>query len=119
MKDPRNDLINHFTFKAFLFRGQRANEPLVVTAKIHACQEDVDCVPVSFCTMILNIKFDLTFCLILQTSCDSSRFKRSPVEITNSSAIIHDFDSQFAIRVVGLKDHSASITEDDFPYGKL
>jgi hypothetical protein len=46
VKDPRNDLIHHFTFKAFLFRGQRANEPLVLTAKIHACQDDVDCTPV-------------------------------------------------------------------------
>ncbi|OXA62258.1 hypothetical protein Fcan01_03176 [Folsomia candida] len=81
LKDTRNDLINHFNFKAFLFRGQRANEPLVVTAK---------------------------------KSCGISRSKRSPVEITNASAIIHDWDSRMAIRVVGLKDQSSSLTEEDF-----
>lgn len=43
LRDPRNDLVYHFTFRAFLFRGQRTNEPLLVTAKVRACQERDDC----------------------------------------------------------------------------
>ena len=43
IRDPRNNLVHHFTFRAFLFRGQRANEPLIITAKVQACQEAAEC----------------------------------------------------------------------------
>lgn len=43
------------------------------------------------------------------------RRKRSPVELHNASSIVHDYDSQLALRVVGLKDHPSSI-DDEFPF---
>lgn len=50
-------------------------------------------------------------------ACESGRrIKRSPVEIHNSSAIVHDYDSKLALRVVGLKDHPSSILDDEFPF---
>lgn len=42
------------------------------------------------------------------------RQKRSPVELHNASSIVHDYDSQLALRVVGLKDHPSSILDDEF-----
>ncbi|CAL8122546.1 unnamed protein product [Orchesella dallaii] len=49
--------------------------------------------------------------------CESGRrVKRSPVELHNASSIVHDFDSQLALRVVGLKDHPSSILDDEFPF---
>jgi hypothetical protein len=36
--------------------------------------------------------------------------------LDKNSSMTHDWNSQLALRVIGLKDHSASFTEDDLPF---
>ncbi|CAG7730795.1 unnamed protein product [Allacma fusca] len=96
LRDPRNNLVHHFTFRAFLFRGQRANEPLIVTAKVQACQEPGECNP--------------SDCISRPGDPNIKRYKRT-VELHNSSSIIRDYDTQLALHVIGLRDY---MTEKDF-----
>ncbi|CAG7827664.1 unnamed protein product, partial [Allacma fusca] len=100
VRDLRNDLVHHFNFRAFLFRGQRANEPLIVTAKVQACQEAGECKP--------------SDCMSRSSDSTAKRYKRA-IEHHNASSIIHGYDSQLALHVVGLRDDPASITPKTTP----
>lgn len=45
--DPHNPLVVSFSFRAFMFQDMLDGDTLRISAKIMACQEQVDCQPVS------------------------------------------------------------------------
>jgi len=129
LRDPRNDLVHHFTFKAFLFRGQRANEPLIVTAKVQACQERDDCdfvshqliEPPPFSLIIILSLFDFQSDCGMTGENDEGRYRRSLLDDLESSprsppsnVTSMNWNSQLALRVVGLKDLHPSPSLTDF-----
>lgn len=48
--DPHNPLVVSFSFRAFMFQDMLDGDTLRISAKIMACQEQVDCQPVSIKT---------------------------------------------------------------------
>ena len=48
--DPHNPLVVSFSFRAFMFQDMLDGDTLRISAKIMACQEQVDCQPVSYAT---------------------------------------------------------------------
>ncbi|XP_066944869.1 uncharacterized protein [Macrobrachium rosenbergii] len=42
-RDPRNPLINNFTFRIFMFQDMEVNEDLMITANVIGCVEAKDC----------------------------------------------------------------------------
>lgn len=46
-RDPRNALINNFTFRMFMFQDMQAGDTLMITANVIGCVDAEDCAPVS------------------------------------------------------------------------
>lgn len=46
-RDPRNPLINNFTFRMFMFQDMQAGDTLMITANVIGCIDAQDCAPVS------------------------------------------------------------------------
>ncbi len=46
-RDPRNPLINNFTFRMFMFQDMQAGDTLMITANVIGCVDAEDCAPVS------------------------------------------------------------------------
>lgn len=57
--DPSNPLIVTFSFKAFMFQDMMDGDTLRITAKIMACQEQVDCQPVSLIIKLSIVLLDV------------------------------------------------------------
>lgn len=54
--DPHNLLVVSFSFRAFMFQDMVDGDTLRISAKIMACQEQVDCQPVSGTAHLLSLK---------------------------------------------------------------
>lgn len=52
--DPHNPLVVSFSFRAFMFQDMLDGDTLRISAKIMACQEQVDCQPVCFSSFTRN-----------------------------------------------------------------
>lgn len=46
-RDAANPLINNFDFRVFMFQEMVNGDSIVITAKVIACVEEIDCSPVS------------------------------------------------------------------------
>ena len=46
-RDWENDLINNFDFRVFMFQEMVSGDAIMITAKVQACVEEIDCAPVS------------------------------------------------------------------------
>ena len=47
-RDPGNGLINNFDFRVFMFQEMLNGDSIMISAKVVACVEEIDCAPVSF-----------------------------------------------------------------------
>ena len=47
-RDSANTLINNFDFRVFMFQEMQSGDSIMITAKVIACVEKIDCAPVSF-----------------------------------------------------------------------
>ena len=46
-RDPGNGLINNFDFRVFMFQEMLNGDSIMISAKVVACVEEIDCAPVS------------------------------------------------------------------------
>ena len=46
-RDSANTLINNFDFRVFMFQEMVSGDSIMITAKVVACVEKIDCAPVS------------------------------------------------------------------------
>lgn len=46
-RDPTNGLINNFDFRVFMFQEMLSGDSIMISAKVIACVEEIDCAPVS------------------------------------------------------------------------
>ena len=46
-RDPGNGLINNFDFRVFMFQEMLSGDSIMISAKVVACVEEIDCAPVS------------------------------------------------------------------------
>ena len=47
-RDSSNGLINNFDFRVFMFQEMLSGDSIMISAKVIACVEEIDCAPVSF-----------------------------------------------------------------------
>ena len=47
-RDVANPLINNFDFRVFMFQSMSSGDSIMITAKVIACVEEMDCAPVKF-----------------------------------------------------------------------
>ena len=45
-RDLANPLINNFDFRVFMFQSMSSGDSIMITAKVIACVEEMDCAPV-------------------------------------------------------------------------
>lgn len=45
-RDARSSLLNHFNFRVFLFQDMEDGDSILVSARVIACVEAIDCAPV-------------------------------------------------------------------------
>ena len=45
-RDAGNGLINNFDFRVFMFQEMMSGDAIMITAKVVACVEEIDCAPV-------------------------------------------------------------------------
>lgn len=55
-RDPRNPLINNFTFRMFMFQDMQAGDTLMITANVIGCVDAQDCAPVSSASVALRVQ---------------------------------------------------------------
>ncbi len=46
-RDANNGLINNFDFRVFMFQEMLSGDSIMISAKVTACVEEIDCAPVS------------------------------------------------------------------------
>ena len=46
-RDASNSLLNNFNFRVFLFQDMEDGDSILISAKVIACVEAIDCAPVS------------------------------------------------------------------------
>ena len=46
VRDPRSSLLNNFNFRVFLFQDMDDGDSIVISARVIACVEAIDCAPV-------------------------------------------------------------------------
>ena len=46
-RDASNSLLNNFIFRVFLFQDMEDGDSILISAKVIACVEAIDCAPVS------------------------------------------------------------------------
>lgn len=51
-RDARSSLLNNFNFRVFLFQDMDDGDSILVSARVVACVEAIDCAPVSFSNSI-------------------------------------------------------------------
>ena len=47
-RDARSSLLNHFNFRVFLFQDMDDGDSILISARVIACVEAIDCAPVRF-----------------------------------------------------------------------
>ena len=58
-RDPGNGLINNFDFRVFMFQEMLNGDSIMISAKVVACVEEIDCAPVSSDTTSASGKIKL------------------------------------------------------------
>ena len=56
-RDPGNGLINNFDFRVFMFQEMLNGDSIMISAKVVACVEEIDCAPVSSVTTSASGKY--------------------------------------------------------------
>lgn len=51
-RDPRNPLINNFTFRVFMFQDMEVGDNLMITANVIGCVDAEECAAVSVCVCV-------------------------------------------------------------------
>ena len=59
-RDSTNGLINNFDFRFFMFQEMLSGDSIMITAKVIACVEEIDCAPVSLTK--LKVSMNLNSC---------------------------------------------------------
>jgi hypothetical protein len=55
-RDDGNALINNFDFRVFMFQAMQSGDAIMITAKVMACVEEVDCAPVWMTINFMTIR---------------------------------------------------------------
>jgi hypothetical protein len=50
-RDVGNGLINNFDFRVFMFQEMLSGDSIMISAKVIACVEEIDCAPVSYSSL--------------------------------------------------------------------
>ena len=65
-RDLANPLINNFDFRVFMFQSMSSGDSIMITAKVIACVEEMDCAPV--CSKTIQI-LEISLNSIINLSC--------------------------------------------------